>query len=171
MASILVRGSVHRSERLVRRWAQPLGSLMGRLEGDLEAHGSSRVLARVVIPPEEPADEEPDIQERAHDRRGGDWKRACGPQELIQRDAGAEAANRRPTHHGAARRQERHEPVAAAVRTLASGSVASFMGGTAAAHGNIPIPFAKKRPVAFSASGGMAAFIIAMILGFWLYAK
>lgn len=47
----------------------------------------------------------------------------------------------------------------------------AFIGGTAAAQGNIPLPFAKEKPVAFSVSGGIAAFIITMLLGFWLYAK
>src|SRR5260370_37365888 len=36
-----------------------------------------------------PGDEETDVEERAHDRRGCEQTRACRPQKLIQRDAGA----------------------------------------------------------------------------------
>jgi hypothetical protein len=49
--------------------------------------GSYRCSRRV--PTEEPADEKTDAQERAHDERGPERTPACGPQELIQRDAGA----------------------------------------------------------------------------------
>src|SRR4029077_8396925 len=42
-----------------------------------------------MVPTKEPADEETDVQERAHERRGGAQTRACYPGKLIQRDAGA----------------------------------------------------------------------------------
>jgi len=46
-------------------------------------------LRPVAIPAKQPADEETDVQERAHDRRGREQTRACRSQELIQSDAGA----------------------------------------------------------------------------------
>ena len=49
---------------------------------------SHAVAARLAIPTEEPANEETDVHERAHERRGGERERACRPQKLVQRDAG-----------------------------------------------------------------------------------
>lgn len=41
---------------------------------------------------------------------------------------------------------------------------AAFLGGSAAASGNIPIPFVKDSPVRFSAVGGIATFIVVLLL-------
>jgi hypothetical protein len=43
-----------------------------------------------VIPTQEPADGEADAKERARDRGGSHRERACSPQELVKRDAGAQ---------------------------------------------------------------------------------
>lgn len=47
----------------------------------------------------------------------------------------------------------------------------SFLGGSAAAKGEIPLPFAKNHPVAFTASGGIAVLIIVLILGNFFYVR
>jgi hypothetical protein len=57
------------------------------------------------------------------------------------------------------------------VVVLAFGTALSFafFGGTAAAHGSIPIPFSEQKPIAFSVTGGIAVFIIVLALGYYLY--
>jgi hypothetical protein len=57
------------------------------------------------------------------------------------------------------------------VSVLALGAALSFafVGGTAAAHGTIPIPFTEQKPIAFSVTGGIAVFIIVLTLGYYLY--
>ena len=40
----------------------------------------------------------------------------------------------------------------------------SFIGGTAAAKGNIPIPFIKEYPMTFSVSGGIAVFFLTLMI-------
>lgn len=47
----------------------------------------------------------------------------------------------------------------------------SFLGGSAAAKGEIPLPFAKNHPVAFTASGGVAILIIVLVLGHFLFVR
>jgi hypothetical protein len=47
----------------------------------------------------------------------------------------------------------------------------AFLGGDAAAKGQIPIPGVDKHPVEFSVTGGIAAFIIVLIIGNWLSPK
>ena len=47
----------------------------------------------------------------------------------------------------------------------------SFLGGSAAASGAIPIPFAKDHPIQISVYGGIAVLIIIMILGSNLYSS
>lgn len=48
-----------------------------------------RGCGRLAIPTEDPANEETDVHERVHERRGCERERACRPQKLVQRDAGA----------------------------------------------------------------------------------
>jgi hypothetical protein len=45
----------------------------------------------------------------------------------------------------------------------------SFLGGNAAAKGGIPLPFAKEQPIKFSVSGGIAAFVITSLIGYYVY--
>lgn len=55
--------------------------------------------------------------------------------------------------------------------TLALGVALSvaFLGGSAAAEGKLPIPVINNNPVVFSATGGIAVFVIVLLLGFWIY--
>lgn len=55
------------------------------------------------------------------------------------------------------------------VLALGLGLASSFLGGDAAARGQIPIPFVKEHPIQFSAAGGIAVFVIVWALGMWLY--
>lgn len=57
------------------------------------------------------------------------------------------------------------------IMTLSLGAAFSFtfLGAKASARGHIPLPFAKEYPIAFSAAGGVATFIIILALAFWLY--
>jgi hypothetical protein len=45
----------------------------------------------------------------------------------------------------------------------------AFLGTDASAHGRIPIPLAEKSPVAFSVTGGVAVFIVVMLIGYYVY--
>jgi hypothetical protein len=45
----------------------------------------------------------------------------------------------------------------------------TFIGGSAAAHGGIPLPFARSRPIQFSVGGGIAVFVIVWLLGYNLF--
>jgi hypothetical protein len=45
----------------------------------------------------------------------------------------------------------------------------AFVGGSAAAEGMFPVPFVRENPIKFSVTGGFAAFIITVALGFQLY--
>jgi hypothetical protein len=47
----------------------------------------------------------------------------------------------------------------------------AFLGGEAAANGQIPIPGTSEHPVRFSMSGGLAAFAIVVLIGTWAYPK
>jgi hypothetical protein len=49
--------------------------------------------------------------------------------------------------------------------------VAFFFGARAFAQGVIPLPFAKERPITFSAAGGIATFIIVLLLANLVYPK
>ncbi len=55
------------------------------------------------------------------------------------------------------------------VLALGSGLSVNFLGGSFAAKGNIPLPFAKEHPVKFAATGGGAITVIVLILGNLLY--
>ena len=63
------------------------------------------------------------------------------------------------------------KPLVVIVLALSIALSFAFIGGNAAAEGNVPLPFAKDKPVAFSVGGGIAAFVIVLLLGFGLYAK
>jgi hypothetical protein len=56
-----------------------------------------------------------------------------------------------------------------AVFSLGVGLSASFLGGTAAAEGKIPLPFAQANPLQFSLAGGVAVVMISMLLASALY--
>jgi hypothetical protein len=45
----------------------------------------------------------------------------------------------------------------------------SFLGGSAAASGNFPLPFAKDHPISFSAGGGVAILVIVFLIGHYAY--
>ena len=47
----------------------------------------------------------------------------------------------------------------------------AFLGGSAAAKGNIPLPYAKTHPVQFSATGGVAVLVIVMLFARFTYAS
>jgi hypothetical protein len=51
-----------------------------------------------------------------------------------------------------------------AVFSLGAALAVSFLGGSAAASGQLPIPFFKDNPIQFSAAGGVATLVIVMIL-------
>jgi hypothetical protein len=51
-----------------------------------------------------------------------------------------------------------------AVFGLGSALSVSFMGGSAAASGKIPIPFVRDHPVRFSVAGGIATLVVATLL-------
>jgi hypothetical protein len=59
--------------------------------GQTRCEGFARGCGRLTIPPKEPANEETDVQEHAHDRRRGAQTRARPLQKLSQRNAGARA--------------------------------------------------------------------------------
>ena len=50
---------------------------------------------------------------------------------------------------------------------LAVGS--AFLGGAAAVEGNVPIPGVTSHPLAFSVTGGVAVFVIVMLIGYFVY--
>src|SRR5262245_109673 len=52
-----------------------------------------------------------------------------------------------------------------AVLALGAALSSSFLGGSAAAKGHLPIPWAKEKPITFSVAGGIATFIIIMLIG------
>jgi hypothetical protein len=41
---------------------------------------------------------------------------------------------------------------------------ASFLGGSASAHGRLPLPFVSDAPIQFSALGGVAIFIVSLLV-------
>jgi hypothetical protein len=47
----------------------------------------------------------------------------------------------------------------------------AFIGGDQAAKGSLPFPFASERPIAFTVSAGIAVFVVALLLGYYTYAK
>jgi hypothetical protein len=56
---------------------------------------------------------------------------------------------------------------------LAFGAAASgsFLGGQAAASGNIPLPGAQNHPIAFTAAGGVAILVIVLLVGYFAYVR
>lgn len=48
---------------------------------------------------------------------------------------------------------------------------AAFLGGDASAKGHLPIPFLNNHPLATSATGGIAVFIIVLVLGYTLFIR
>jgi hypothetical protein len=48
---------------------------------------------------------------------------------------------------------------------------AAFLGGAAAAKGSLPLPFARDKPIAFGVTGGVATFVIVLVLGYLLYSN
>jgi hypothetical protein len=54
---------------------------------------------------------------------------------------------------------------------LSIGLSSTFLGGTAAAKGTISLPFFKEAPMSFAVTGGIAVFIIVLVLGYALYAR
>jgi len=59
--------------------------------------------------------------------------------------------------------------IVVAVVALGAATGSAFLSGTAAIEGKIPIPFLKD-PLAASATGGIAALVLVMVVGTWLYA-
>ncbi|TBW06788.1 hypothetical protein E0E50_18595 [Azotobacter chroococcum subsp. isscasi] len=55
------------------------------------------------------------------------------------------------------------------VLALGAGLASAFLGGTAAAAGRIPVPFASSHPIEFSAAGGVGVLVLIMVLGSVLY--
>lgn len=51
---------------------------------------------------------------------------------------------------------------------LGCGLSASFLGGAAAASGNIPLPYVKTHPIQFSVGGGIAVIVIVLLLCYYL---
>jgi hypothetical protein len=54
---------------------------------------------------------------------------------------------------------------------LSIGLSSTFLGGTAVARGTMSLPLIKESPMSFAVTGGIAAFIIILVLGYFLYAK
>lgn len=57
------------------------------------------------------------------------------------------------------------------VLALGAALASSFLGGSAAAQGKIPIPLIKDYPIEFSIVGGIATLILILIVGFFSYVK
>jgi hypothetical protein len=57
------------------------------------------------------------------------------------------------------------------VISLGLALASSFIGGDQAAKGSLPIPFVKEHPIAFTVTAGVAVFVVALLLGFYTYAK
>lgn len=57
------------------------------------------------------------------------------------------------------------------VISLGLALASSFIGGNAAANGSLPFPFAKERPIAFTVGGGIAVFVVALLIGYYAYVK
>jgi hypothetical protein len=57
----------------------------------------------------------------------------------------------------------------ASVLALGAALASSFLGGSAAAQGAIPLPFAKNHPLQLSMAGGIAVLVIVLIVGTRLY--
>lgn len=56
------------------------------------------------------------------------------------------------------------------VLAIGTALATTFLGGTAAVNGTIPLPFLKGSPMTFAAGGGLAALIIVLIFGWYFYA-
>lgn len=57
------------------------------------------------------------------------------------------------------------------VLALGCALAAAFLGGDASAKGHLPIPFLNNHPLAVSATGGIAVFIIVLVLGYALFIR
>ena len=57
------------------------------------------------------------------------------------------------------------------VLALGAAMSVAFLGGTAAAQGNIPIPGLEQHAIAVSAGGGSATLLIILLLGYYLYVQ
>jgi hypothetical protein len=57
------------------------------------------------------------------------------------------------------------------VLALGAALSGSFLGGSAAAEGKIPLPFVKDHPIAFSAGGGVAILVIVLVIGYYIYIR
>ncbi|HLG57882.1 MAG TPA: hypothetical protein VI485_21230 [Vicinamibacterales bacterium] len=55
------------------------------------------------------------------------------------------------------------------VTALGVALAAAFLGGDAAAKGSLPIPLLKEQPMAFTVGGGIATFVIVLVLGSALF--
>jgi hypothetical protein len=58
-----------------------------------------------------------------------------------------------------------------ALIALGIGLSSTFLGGDAAARGALSLPFFKESPMSFAVTGGIAAFIIVLVLGYALYVR
>jgi hypothetical protein len=58
-----------------------------------------------------------------------------------------------------------------AILGLALAFSVSFIGGNAVARGKLPLPFARSHPFEFTVTGGIAAFVIVIALGFYFYVR
>jgi hypothetical protein len=88
LEELLVFEAVYDTEKSFARarWRKGPGAIGGC---QASCEGFPRGCGWLAIPAKPLADEETDVQERVHERRGRAQTRACRPQELIQRDAGA----------------------------------------------------------------------------------
>jgi hypothetical protein len=58
-----------------------------------------------------------------------------------------------------------------AVLSLGVALASAFIGGDAAAKGRVPIPGVQRHAIEFSAAGGIAVFVLVMVLSSWLYPR
>lgn len=47
----------------------------------------------------------------------------------------------------------------------------TFLGGSAIAKGSIPLPFVQENPIKFTVGGGIAAVLILLLIGYYVYGK
>jgi hypothetical protein len=55
------------------------------------------------------------------------------------------------------------------VIAFGSALAASFLGGSAVAKGRLPFPFTEAHPLQFGVGGGIAMFVIVLVLSHWIY--
>jgi hypothetical protein len=61
--------------------------------------------------------------------------------------------------------------IVVAFLALSVGLSSTFLGGTAAAKGGITLPFFRESPMSFAVTGGIAVFVIVLMLGYVLYVR